>query len=67
MPFLRWVLGGQHLKGECKNLTDGGPVETELIIYLHVLIWDAQEVLNNCGICWNMEKNKGLLDRKSVV
>jgi hypothetical protein len=49
------------LKGECKHLTDGGPVEAPFIVRLHVLIRDTQEILNNCGIVLgDMEKNKSL-------
>jgi hypothetical protein len=48
------------LKGERKHLTHGGPVEMELVVHLHLLIWNAQEVLNNCGILRNIEENEGL-------
>lgn len=47
------------MKGECKHLTDGCPVETALIIRLHVLVRDAQEVFYHCGIILrDVEKNK---------
>lgn len=49
------------MKGKCKHLTDGGPVEALIIVRLHVLIRDTQEILNNCRvIIRNIEKNKSL-------
>lgn len=49
------------MKSERKHLADGGPVEAALIVRLHVLIRDTQEILNNRGIIlWDMEENKSL-------
>lgn len=60
MPLLGRSVGGECLESERKHLTHCGPVQARLIVCLHVLVRDAQEVLEKCGVCRDMEENKGL-------